>query len=97
MLPVRDVRRVMVCVRVQAQAYALGVNQQAAIYGGPVSAGDGGVLLDSQGAPIGVVSCPLPPAAGLLGLVLTMIHTQEALACTTCSFQLGQIHQDIPS
>ena len=43
-------------MRAQGQAYALGVNQQAAIYGGPVTAGEGGVLLDSQGAPIGAVA-----------------------------------------
>ena len=43
----------------QAQAYALGVSQQAAIYGGSVTAGDGGVLLDSQGAPLGAAAGPL--------------------------------------
>ena len=46
----------MVCFHMQAQAYALGVSQQAAIYGGPVTAGDGGVLLDSQGAPLGAAA-----------------------------------------
>lgn len=60
-------------MQMQGQAYALGVDQQAAMnlaasYGSPVSASDGGVLLDPQGAPIGTLtffsilaylSCPL--------------------------------------
>ncbi len=49
------------CLHVQAQAhaqaYALGVNQQAAIYGAPVTAGEGGVLLDPQGGPGGAAAC----------------------------------------
>ena len=47
------IRHEMPCMYVQAQAYALGVSQQAAMYGAPVTAGDGGVLLDPQGAPLG--------------------------------------------
>ena len=57
----QDSRQQVHCLHVQAQAqaYALGVNQQTAIYGAPVTAGDGGVLLDPQGAPVGN-SLPLP-------------------------------------
>lgn len=62
-------------MQMQGQAYALGVDQQtamnlAASYGSPVNAGDSGVLLDPQGAPLGTplillsilayLSCPPP-------------------------------------
>lgn len=79
-----DVRHVMACLHVQAQAYA----QQAAIYGGAVTAGDGGGLLDSQGAPIGEAPYLYLSSCRSVGPCFIHLHTGRA-ACNCFSLSAG--------